>query len=1032
MLMRTFGGENRGKRGLTAPRRHNPAGLVGYLIALLVVVLAVLARLPLSPILGDRRPYLTLFGAVALAAWLARWRPATLAAIVGFILANRLFTSAADPEAGRVTFLFAEFIVYAISAGMIIYLGERLHRARDNAERRAMQLIVSEDAERERSALLRVTLASIGDAVITTDAHGRVTALNPVAEALTGWSHVEAANQPLENVFQIVNEQTRKPADNPAIRALRDGLVVGLANHTVLLSKDGRERPVDDSAAPIRNEHGDLLGCVLVFRDVTERRRAEKEILESREMLRITLASIGDGVIVTDARGTVRSLNAEAERLTEWTSDDASGKPLSEVFHIVNENTGKIVENPVEIVIREGTVVGMANHTVLISKTGRRIPIDDSAAPIREREGPLFGVVLVFRDVEEQRALQRAQAHLAAIVKYSGDAIVTKDLNGIVQTWNASAEALFGYRPEEIIGKSITTLLPPERLQEETEILARLRRGQPFERLETVRLTKEGRRLNVSVSISPLLDADGKVTGASKVVHDITDRKIAEEALRESEQRFRRMADAAPVLIWTSGIDKRYTWFNKQWLDFVGRPMEKEIGHGWAENVHPDDYNHCRETYVTKFDGREPFTMMYRLRRHDGEHRWLFDHGIPLYDARGDFAGYIGSCIDITERRNAEDSLREADRRKDEFIAVLSHELRNPLAPIAMVVDVMRQKPVSDPRERQLRGILERSTAQLARLLDDLLDVNRIRSGKIVLRKEHLKLNDAVAHAVESTRPQIDARGQSLAVSLPRDPVYVDADATRMAQVIANLLCNASKYTGPRGNIALTLVHQDGRAILSVRDSGIGIHPEQMSRIFDMFAQVHSSLDREHSGLGVGLALTRTLVELHGGHIEVRSEGPGKGSEFIVRLPAAESKPEPAVEQSVEPARNARPARKVLVADDNVDSAEMLTTALRLAGHDVAMAHDGVATVEMAKSFAPEVALLDIGMPRMNGYEAAKNLRELFGASITLVAITGWGQDADRRRAEEAGFDHHLTKPVSLEAVERLLNSTDDNSAASA
>ncbi|HEX6790918.1 MAG TPA: PAS domain S-box protein [Candidatus Krumholzibacteria bacterium] len=1004
--------------GSPPPTQRAATGAKGYLLALLVVCLGIALRLALNPFLDDRLRFLTTFGMVALAVWVARWKPAALAALVGFIVPHLLFS---ERPFALDRFFAAELGGYVFSAGLIILFGEMMHRSRATVADYAVRCRDAEESERRQKELLRVTFASIGDAVIATDARGRVTTLNLIAEELTGWAREDATGRPLDEIFRIVNEDSRAPVENPATRSLRDGIIVGLANHTVLVTKDGRELPIDDSAAPIRSESGEILGCVLVFRDVSRRRAEERETLEQREMLRITLASIGDGVIVTDESGAVQSLNPEAEHLTGWTNAEAAGRPLAEVFTIVNEYNDDAVANPVEEVLRTGTVVGLANHTVLIAKDGRRTPIDDSAAPIREGDGPLFGVVLVFRDVGVQRNLQRAREHLAAIVEYSGDAIITKDLHGVVQSWNRSAQELFGYTSEDIVGKPITTLVPPDRLEEEGNILQRLREGQPSERVETVRVAKDGRRLFVSLSVSPLRDADGEIIGASSIAHDITTRKIAEDALRESEQRFRDMANASPMLIWMSGTDRRFTWFNKQWLDFVGRPMERELGNGWAENVHPDDHNHCMETYVTKFDAREPFSMMYRLRRHDGQYRWMMDIGNPRYAKDGEFAGYIGSCVDITERRNAEESLREADRRKDEFLAVLSHELRNPLAPISMAVTLMQRRAAADPQEQELRNIIQRQTTQLARLLDDLLDVNRIRSGKVVLRRERMNLDGAVSTAVEAIRPQIDAKVQKLVVDVPREPVFVNADPARMAQVIANLLGNAVKYTDRGGNITLTVMQRDGHAVLIVRDSGIGIRPEQMTHIFDMFAQVNPTLDRADGGLGVGLSLTRSLVELHGGHIEVQSEGPGKGSQFIVSLPIDISEPASAPHQEPKRPATAQKPRRVLVADDNVDSARMLATALRQLGHDVRVAHDGVATIEEAKQFEPEVAFLDIGMPRMNGYDAGKTLRGHFGDRIRLVAITGWGQEADKRRAAEASFDHHMTKPVEIDAVEDLL-----------
>lgn len=672
---------------------------------------------------------------------------------------------------------------------------------------------------------------------------------------------------------------------------------------------------------------------VRLLLELSERSRLEREAAEARDLLATTLESIGDGVIVTNAKGDVTFLNPEAERLTGWKRADACGRRLEIVFRIINEETRRPADNPVETVLRTGALVALANHTVLLSRGGAEIPIDDSAAPVREGTGPVFGVVLVFRDVSEQRKTQRALSQLAAVVKDSGDAIFTKNLDGVIQTWNPSAEALFGYRADEAVGKPATLLIPPDRAEEESFILARLRNGQPVERMETVRVAKNGRLIPVSISVSPLKDRDGNVIGASKIIHDVTDiraarealererellattlasigdgvivtdvsgrvsfmnaeasrltgwtqsdaqgqelptvfriinertrqpvenpvdkvvrlgtvvglanhtiliakdgtetpiddsaapirqtgstlfgvvlvfrditeRKHAEESVRESEERFRLMADAAPVLIWISGTDKLCTWFNKQWLEFVGRTMDQELGNGWAENVHPQDFDRCLQIYTTSFDAREPFSMEYRLKRRDGEYRWILDNGVPRY-SKGEFSGYIGSCMDITDRRRAEASLREADRRKDEFLAILSHELRNPLAPIRLAVAMLRSVGPPQRELQDLRDVIERQANQLGRLLDDLLDVSRITSGKIVLRKDRVSLGVAVSSGIESSRPLIHALGHELVVRMPSQPIDVEADVARLAQVFANLLNNAAKYTEKAGCITL-------------------------------------------------------------------------------------------------------------------------------------------------------------------------------------------------------------------------------------
>jgi PAS domain S-box-containing protein len=996
-------------------------GWKGYLAALLAVGAALLVRLPLDAVLGSRRPYLTLFGGVAIAAWLSRWKAASVAALLGFVAAYALFVAphyGSDPWPAPLV----EFAGFAFSAGLIVAFGDAMHRARDRAERETRERRAGEFSERRRSELLRVTLASIGDAVVTTDAHGRVVGSNRVAQELTGWSEDQAVGQPLESVLRILDERTRQPVADLAERALSEGEVVHAVGQTLLVARSGEERAIEARAAPLRGPEGDVPGCVIAFRDVTERRSAERELWSGREELRITLSSIGDGVIVTDTGARVRSINAEAERLTGWSAQAAVGRAVEEVFRIVEEDTDEPVASPVARVLELGTVLGLANHTILIARDGRRTPIDDSAAPIREQNGPVQGVVLVFRDVAERRAAQRAQAQLASIVQYSADAIFTKDLDGIVQSWNAGAEQLFGYSGAEIIGKPITIIIPEDRRDEERMILARLRSGQPIERVETIRMAKNGRQIPVLISVSPLRDTDGRVIGAAKIIHDISDIVAAREALLASERRFRSMADIAPVLIWVSGADGGRTWFNRQWLEFVGRPIERELGQGWFENVHPDDAARCRETYARAFETRTPFSLAYRSKRRDGEYRWLLDNGIPRFGSRGEFSGYVGSCVDITEQKEAERALEEVDRRKDEFLAILSHELRNPLAPIRVAVSLLRRIAPPDPQLQELRETIDRQTLQLTRLLDDLLDVNRIASGKIVLRKVRASLGMAVSSALESVRPNLDERGHELVLAVPPEPIYVQGDPARLAQVFTNLLDNAAKYTEGRGRITLSVSSEGPQAVVRVADTGIGISAHQTTRIFEMFAQVAPPTEGGPGGLGVGLALARKLVELHGGTVEAHSAGLGRGSEFVVRLPRA-TEPREAARGPLDRAevRPERRARRILVADDNVDSARMFTLALQALGYDVRTAHDGLASVQAAESFAPDVAFLDIGMPKLNGYDVARALRKRFGRDIALVAITGWGQDEDKRRAVEAGFDFHLTKPVDFEVVERLL-----------
>ncbi len=402
----------------------------------------------------------------------------------------------------------------------------------------------------------------------------------------------------------------------------------------------------------------------------------------------------------------------------------------------------------------------------------------------------------------------------------------------------------------------------------------------------------------------------------------------------------------------------------------------------------------------------------------DGRRLYVQNDVEPLYDTHGDIYGCVSVVVDMTDRKLAEMALREADRRKDEFLATLSHELRNPLAPIRTALEVMRLADHDPEVVNKARATMERQLMHLVRITDDLLDVARITRNIVELRRERIDLRAALQSAIESTRPMLDARVQALDVVVPAEAVWMDADLTRLAQVFANLLNNASKYTERGGVIRLRAESRDGVATVTVDDSGVGIPADMLPRIFDMFTQLQEHRDRTHGGLGIGLTLARRLVELHAGTIEASSEGPGRGSRFTVRLPCAQT-----VGASIESAHHeAAPSApcRVLVADDNPDAAEMMRLMLGLTGHDVRLAEDGVKAVEVARSFEPDIAFLDIGMPRVDGYEAARRIRKL-GRPIMLVALTGWGQDEDKQRSREAGFDHHLTKPPDRDVLERLI-----------
>jgi PAS domain S-box-containing protein len=615
---------------------------------------------------------------------------------------------------------------------------------------------------------------------------------------------------------------------------------------------------------------------------------------------------------------------------------------------------------------------------------------------------------------------QKAHARISAIIETSEDAIISKSLDGVIETWNAGAERIFGYTTAEAIGKPITLVVPRELIEEEAEILARLRRGERIEQYETVRVTKDGRRIDVSLSISPLRDGRGNLIGASKIARDITGSKQAEIALRESEHRFSTFMQALPGLAWIKDLHGRYVFVNDAAQAPFGRPRNALYGKTDDELFPPETAAQFKKNDQAALSTPRGIEVIESLEHKDGIHYSIVSK-FPILDAEGKAAYVGGVAIDITERMRAEEALRQADRRKDEFLATLAHELRNPLAPIRNAVQLLRLDGNVETTQSAIE-MLDRQSTQLVRLIDDLLDISRISRGKIELRREWVDLTSVVSQALEAARSYEANDGHELTVELPSEPIFLNADSIRLAQVIGNLLNNAYKFTPRGGHIRLLVEREDGDALIRVQDTGIGIAPRHLPHIFEMFSQGDTSLERSRGGLGIGLSLVQRLVELHGGTVEAHSKGPGFGTELIVRLPMSEDLIPPRSKPALDTVQAIGVSRRVLVVDDNQDAATSLAMLLKQLGCEVCLAHDGLEAVEAATAAHPQIVLLDIGLPKLNGYDAGRLIREKCpDPNLVLIALTGWGQPEDRRRSEEAGFDAHLVKPVDISALKAIL-----------
>jgi PAS domain S-box-containing protein len=755
------------------------------------------------------------------------------------------------------------------------------------------------------------------------------------------------------------------------------------------------------------------------------RRAMEERLHQSESQLRITLASIGDAVISADASGSVTYLNQVAARLTGWTHEEAIGRPLSEVFRIRDERTDKEVEDPATRAIQEGRVVLLEDHAVLVSKQGRRIPIDDSAAPIRSGSGAVNGAVLIFRDVTEKREHIKVLEQSEKLFRSLADSIpqlcwMAKP-DGHVFWYNRRWYAYTGTTLEEMEGWGWQSVHDPKVLPGAMERWQRsLARGEPFEMVFPLK-GADGQFRQFLTRVLPVKDEQGAVGRWFGTNTDVTVVKEAEEALARRERELQTLADNTPDILARFDRQLRHVFVNAAAERFAGHSVSQFLGKTNRELGMPVELCDTWDAAIEMvFESGQVVSREFSFDSGQGlrHFRALL---VPERGPAGDVDHVLGVTHDRTAEKEAHDALRVADRRKDEFLATLAHELRNPLAPLRTGLEVLRR--TKDPEiARRTRLMMERQLGQTVRLIDDLLEVSRITSGKIVLRLESIELQGVINTAVEAVRPQLDATAQVLQLDISPEPIWLQADAARICQIVNNLLTNAIKYSPGGSKIRLSTHREGSEVVITVSDSGAGIPQNMLTQIFEMFAQVDRTLDRAQGGLGIGLALVKRLVEKHGGTVLAESAGLGAGSTFRVRLPTLADSG--ALDSEIAPLSDEVSEKKlrILVVDDNVDAADSLAELLSILGHQARVAGSGAAALALLCDFHPSLVFLDIGMPGMNGYETARQMRmDASTGPMTLVALTGWGAETDRIKAKEAGFDFHFTKPVGPGKVDSVL-----------
>jgi PAS domain S-box-containing protein len=1187
-----------------------------YGAAVAFVALAVPLTIALQRLMGapqTRIPFALFFGVVMLATWFGGRGPGLVSAFLSALVSAYFFL----PPSYSLKIGFEGLVqvsVFLLVSLLISSLMERSRRA--------------EEAVSANEKWLFTTLNSIGDAVIATDAEGRVTLMNPTAQQLTGWREAEAKGRQLSEVFRIVNEETRAEVESPVAKVIREGRVVGMANHTVLLSKDGREIPIDDSGAPIVSDDGRLSGVALVFHDVTSRRHTEALVRANERRLGLIFNSVSDSLFLLrvedDDCFRFVSVNEEFMRDRGLREDEIVGKRIEEVLP---ESSHALIKGKYSEAVRENRTVSW--EEVADSPSGKRIG-QVSVTPLPdEAEGRVMLVGSV-HDLTDSRQVEEQRLKLAAIVESSDDAILSKTLEGIITSWNEGAQRMYGYTPEEVVGRHVSLLVAENHADEIDEILACLKRGERIEHRESMRVRKDGTPLHVSLTISPIKNAGGQIIGASTIARNITERKrneaererllereqAARAEIEESQQRYRYLADSMPQIVWTARADGWNDYYNRRWFDYTGMTPEQTEGWGWQPVLHPDDVERCLRRWARSVQTGEDFEIEYRFRRGaDGMFRWHLGRAKPMRDAEGKIVKWFGTATDIEDQKRTEEALRflseadailassldfeltletvarlavprvadyclvdlidenreigrmivahsdpakehawremqrrfpldpnlphsipkvlrtgepelyadmtdemldaaladveqietlrqfgikssmivpllargrtigaisfiaaesnrrynpsdlalaedlarraalaidnsrlyrrieEANRAKDEFLATLSHELRTPLTPVIGWVHMLRHGRLPESETPHGLAVIDKNAQMLARLINDLLDMSAILSGKMRIEHMPVELDTVLHEAIEAVRTSADGRKVALDIEFepcgdgdaPPTPRTVLGDRMRLVQVFGNLLNNAIKFSNGGDRVRVVCRSDGAQARVEIADEGQGIPQEFLPYVFDRFRQADGSTTRSHGGLGIGLALVKSFVEAHGGEAIAASAGVGRGSSFTVVLPLIPQPPAPADEQDA-PAETPPVASPqatpgvlhVLIVEDARDTLDMLQAVFESRGYEVTLCETAAEALRVAPSTWFDIIISDIGLPQIDGYDLIKRLRQIPHLRLVpAVALTGYAAQKDAEAALLAGFDMHIPKPVDpnqfADALQRLI-----------
>lgn len=775
--------------------------------------------------------------------------------------------------------------------------------------------------------------------------------------------------------------------------------------------------------------HGDLTSVLV---DVLKTdQQFNSWLLDSENRFRLMVESIEDyAMFMVDLDGFITSWNRGAERLTGYADIEAIGRHFSMLYP--KEALDK--DHAIHELMMAQTHGRYEEEGIRVRKNGTHYHAQIIVWRVDNNEGNTVGYAKITRDITALKQAQQREAQLfesenrfRLMVESIDDyAMFMVDLNGFITSWNRGAERLTGYTEEEALGQPFSIFYPKNELSEDhaTYELNMARKNGHYEE-EGQRVRKDGSIYHAQLIVWPVEDKSGDIVGFAKITRDISMRKKAERALKESEAKFRIMTDAMPQMVWSALPDGRQDYINQQWFHFTGADAQNDTGKEWLELLHPDDKQDVSEIWQHSIARGNNFEGQFRLQHRSGNYRWTLGRALPVRNEQGKITRWMGTLTDIHEQKRAETALYESARRKDEYLAMLAHELRNPLAPIRNSTELLRRLCKTEDTVIGGLEVIDRQVVHMTRLIDDLLDVARISRGKIELRRENFELGELVEHTTNDFKADYENKGIGLSVAVPGKSLQIYADRTRIAQAIGNLLHNALKFTEPPGQVFVSLTEETRNdkafGTIAVKDTGIGIDPNLLEELFEPFVQGNQDLARSKGGLGLGLALIKGFANLHGGNVRANSAGPGCGSEFVFQIPLL---------TGTNPVRQSAPEQviaarlSVVLIDDNRDMVETLAALLSLEGHEVKCAYDGESGLQLVKSIKPGLVFCDIGLPgELDGYAVARSVREDPAINnIFMVALSGYGQEKDKKLALASGFDEHLLKPVDFNGLTSAIN----------